>query len=309
MNELVVASWSMTEAAAAHLSDVSMPLLAAGLALHVLKLGARARAWQNVLRVSFPERRVGYRDAAVPYFAGVGAGVIVPLGGGEVLRVALARARLRTDEGGTSTATIVGSLAVEKALDFGVALLVIACAATVGALPNGALHGRLAAGASHPLAAAVVAGIVLAAASGCWYWRRPLAASARRLVRGLAVLRRPGRYLTTVASWQLLSWALRFAAIVAFLYAFHVPGALAVAPIVLSLQLLAGAIPFTPGGAGTQQALMAAALGSAAVVGFSAGTQAATMLVDLALGTAALASCGIRPSLRVLRPAAVTALL
>jgi uncharacterized membrane protein YbhN (UPF0104 family) len=308
MNELVVAAWSMTEAAAAHLSGVSVPLLAAGLALHTLKLAARARAWQNVLRVSFPDRRVGFRDAAVPYFGGVGAGVIVPLGGGELVRVALARVRLRTDDCAASTATIVGSLAVEKALDFVVALLVLACAATLGAVPNGALHGRLAEGAS-PYAAIPVAAIVLAAAIGCVYWRRPLAASARRLVRGLAVLRRPSRYLTTVASWQLLSWALRFASIVAFLYAFHVPGALTVAPIILSLQLLAGAIPFTPGGAGTQQALMAAALGSAAVVGFSAGTQAATMLVDLALGVGALASCGIRPSLRILRPAAVSASL
>jgi uncharacterized membrane protein YbhN (UPF0104 family) len=308
MNELVVAAWSMTEAAAAHLSGLSVPLLAAGLVLHTLKLGTRARAWQNVLRASFPERRVGFRDAAVPYFAGVGVGVIVPFGGGEVLRVALVRKRLRSDETAASTATVVGSLAVEKALDFLVALVVVACAVTDGVLPNGALHGRLAAGAS-PVAAAAVAGIVLAAAIGCLFWRRPLADSARRLVRGLAVLHRPSRYLTTVASWQLLSWALRFAAIVAFLYAFHVPGALAVAPIVLSLQLLAGAIPFTPGGAGTQQALMAAALGSATVVGFSAGTQAATMLVDLALGAAALASCGIRPGLRILRPAAVTALL
>jgi uncharacterized membrane protein YbhN (UPF0104 family) len=308
MNELVVAAWSMTEAAAAHLSGVSVPLLAAGLAFHALKLAARSRAWQNVLRSSFPDRCVGFRDAAIPYFAGVGAGVVVPLGAGEVLRVAVARRRLRTDEDAASTATIVGSLAVEKALDFVVALLVVASAATVGALPNGTLHGRLGA-AANPVVAAIVAGIAFAAALGCLYWRRPLAASARRLVRGLAVLRRPSRYLTTVASWQLLSWALRFAAIVAFLYAFHVPGALAMAPIVLSLQLLAGAIPFTPGGAGTQQALMAAALGSAAVVGFSAGTQAATMLVDLALGTAALASCGIRPSLRFLRPAAITALL
>src|SRR5262249_2157559 len=222
--------------------------------------------------------------------------VIVPLGGGEVLRVAVARTRLRTDEDAASTATIVGSLAVEKALDFVVALLVVACAATVGALPNGTLHGRLAAGAS-PLVSALVAGIVLAAAFGCLYWRHPLAASARRLVRGLAVLSRPSRYLTTVASWQLLSWALRFVAIVAFLYAFHVPGALAVAPIVLSLQLLAGAIPFTPGGAGTQQALMAAALGSAAVGRFSAGTHFATNLRDLPCRSTVGASIGIRTGL------------
>jgi hypothetical protein len=73
---------------------------------------------------------------------------------------------------------------------------------------------------------------------------------------------------------------------------------------VLSLQLLAASVPFTPGGAGTQQALLAAALGSAAIVGFSAGAQIATIFVDVALGIGALAACGTRPSLDFLRGAA-----
>jgi uncharacterized membrane protein YbhN (UPF0104 family) len=302
MHEFALGAWSMTEGASDRLAGVSPALLALGLLLHTLKLAARARAWQNVLRASFPRRRVGYRDAAVPYFAGVGAGAVVPLGGGEVVRVALAKTRLRTGECAASTATLVGSLGVEKVLDFVVALVVIASATTIGALPHGALHGRLAFGAS-PIGLGAVAGAALLAALVVWLRRAALTASARRLLRGFAVLRRPGRYATTVASWQLLSWALRFASIVAFLEAFHVSGALTVAPIVLAIQLLAGAIPLTPGGAGTQQALLAAALGSAALVGFSAGTQAATMLVDVALGTVVLAACGVRPTLRLARPA------
>ena len=308
MDDPVVAAWSMAQAAGSHLAGVSMPLLLAGLALHTLKLGARARAWQNVLRASFPDRRVEFGDAAIPYFAGTGAGVLIPFGGGEVLRIALVRTRLRSDDEheGASTATIVGSLAVERVLDIAVAFIVVALAVTAGLLPNGALHGRLdaAVGAvESPLLAGGVAAIGLALAAGGYALRRRCHAAGMRLVRGLAVLGQPSRYVSTVASWQLLSWVLRFAALVLFLRAFHVSGAVAVAPVVLSLQLLAASVPFTPGGAGTQQALLAAALGSAAIVGFSAGAQIATIFVDVALGIGALAACGTRPRLDFLRAA------
>lgn len=310
MDDFVVAAWSMAEAAGSHLAGVSLPLLVAGLSLHTLKLGARARAWQNVLRASFPEQQVAFRDAAIPYLAGTGAGVLIPFGGGEVLRIALARTRLRSGDEceSASTATIVGSLAAERVLDVAVAFIVVALAVTAGLLPNGALHGKLDAGVGaveSPLVAAGVAAIGLASAAGGYALRWRCRAAGARLLRGLAVLGQPGRYLSTVASWQLLSWVLRFAALVFFLKAFHVSGAIAVAPVVLSLQLLAASVPFTPGGAGTQQALLAAATSSAAIVGFSAGAQIATILVDVALGIGALAACGARPRLEFLRGTAV----
>lgn len=310
MNELVRYAWSMAEAVGTHMVGVSPTLLVAGLGLHTLKLAARARAWQNVLRASLPETAVRFRDAAVPYLAGLGVAAVIPLGGGEVLRVALVRTRLRSGDeggGGASTATIVGSLAVERVLDVAVSALVVALALTVGLLPNGALHGRLAglgALSTHAAVAGLAGvGIGLAAAAGGRRFRRRLAAGARGVLSGLAVLGRPTRYARAVASWQLLSWLLRIAALVLFLNAFHVPAAAAVAPVVLSLQLLAGSVPLTPGGAGVQQALVAAALGSGAIVGFSAGAQAATMLVDLLLGLGALATCGVRPQLRIRRAA------
>jgi len=123
----------------------------------------------------------------------------------------------------------------------------------------------------------------------------------------VSVLGQPKRYVVSVASWQLLAWALRFGALVLLLEAFHVHSAILVAPIVLSLQLLAGSLPLTPAGAGTQQALVAAAFGGGAIVAFSAGTQLTTTLVDVALGSSALLAGGMRPRLRPLQAAAAPA--
>jgi hypothetical protein len=91
------------------------------------------------------------------------------------------------------------------------------------------------------------------------------------------------------------------------LESFHVRSAILVAPIVLPLQLLAGSVPLTPAGAGTQQALVAAAFGGGAIFAFSAGAQLATTLVDVLLGAAVLVACGIRPRLRPLRAALAAA--
>jgi len=310
MNELIGAAWPTLEGIGSQLAGVSPALLAAGLAVHALKLAARARAWQNVLRASMPERTVRYGDAAVPLLAGTGAGAVVPFGGGELLRVVLARTRLRDGERGASTATIVGSLAVERAFDVVVGAVVVALALTGGVLPNGALHGRLsglAAVPAHPLAVGLVSGAVgLVALAGLKY-RQRLAAAGDALLRGLLVLRQPRYFLTSVVTWQLLGWVFRFGALILFLEAFHVHSVLRVAPIVLSLQLLASSVPVTPAGAGTQQALIAAALGSGAIITFSAGAQLATTLVDLLLGAAALASCGIRLRLRAIRTAVAAA--
>ena len=310
MTELVETAWSTVEAVGAQLPGVSALLLVAGLALHAMKLAARARAWQNVLRASLPERRVRFADAAVPYLAGIGAGAVVPFGGGELLRVALARERLRgrgQREPAVSTATILGSLGVERALDAAVSVVAVSIALIVGLVPNGALRGR-AAGLmvllAQPVFVCVASVAIGLAAVGAWRYRHRLAVAGSAVLRGLRVLRQPRRYLTSVASWQLLAWALRFGALVVLLDAFHVPSAVLVAPIVLSLQLLAGSVPLTPAGAGTQQALIGAAFGSGAILAFSAGAQAATMLVDVLLGAAALAGYGIRPRLSALQPLA-----
>ena len=308
MHELPELAWSAAEAVGARLAGVSPLLLAAGLVLHLLKLAARARAWQNVLRAALPVTPVRFGDAAVPYLAGIGTGALVPFGGGQVLRVALVRKRLRSN-GHASTATILGSLTVERALDAAVSAVVLGIALTVGLLPNVPVEARLASLAAlfaHPMVVGLAGGAIGLVAVGAWRYRRPLDAPCTRVLRGLRVLGQP-RYLASVASWQLLAWALRFGALVLLLEAFHVRSAVAAAPIVLSLQLLAGSVPVTPAGVGRQQALVAAAFGGGAILAFSVGAQAATTVVDLLLGSIALACCGVRPRLPTLRAASAPA--
>jgi hypothetical protein len=126
--------WGSTESLGSHLVGVSLTALAVGLAFHVLKLAVRARAWQNVLRAALPRQRVRYRDAVVPYLAGVGAGALLPLGAGQLFLIGLVRTRLRA-----SAATVVGTLAVERALDIAVAALIVPIALATGFLPGNGL--------------------------------------------------------------------------------------------------------------------------------------------------------------------------
>jgi glycosyltransferase 2 family protein len=298
--------WGSGESLGAHLAGVSFTALAVGLALHALKLALRARAWQNILRAALPQERVRYRDAAVPYLAGVGAGSLVPFGGGQLLLVALARARLR----GATAATVVGTLAVERALDTVVAGVIVPLALAGSFLPGNGFAARsatiTASLSAHPLllVSTTCALCAVAAATG-WLVRGRLAAMFVRFGHGLRALRSPKQYAGSVASWQLLSWGLRFVALCWFLRAFHIPGGIATALLVLAVQLLAGLVPFTPGGAGSQQALIALTLAGTtsgtALVGFSAGSQAATILLNLTLGGMVLAATSRSVRIRNLR--------
>lgn len=304
--------WSLVETVGGRIAGASPLFLGAALALHALKLAVHARAWQNILRATTPERAIRYRDAARPYFVGVAAGCVVPFGLGRIFRVALARVELRSKDDprrDTPTAAIVGSLAVERALDLVVAAVVVAIALMTTLQSSRRLHGhlpRLAFMTTHPFVASVVgAAIVLILGATAWHFRARAREIAQDFARGFAILRRPSKFVAGVATWQLLSWVLRGAALVLFLEAFRVPHAVAVAPIVLSMQLLAGSLPVTPGGAGTQQALLAATLGGG-IVGFSAGAQVLTTVIDLMIGLAVLAGYGLRPDRHTLVPAQTT---
>ena len=76
----------------------------------------------------------------------------------------------------------------------------------------------------------------------------------------MAIFREPRRYLREVLAWQAVGWLLRFASFWLFLDAFHIGGSLDNVLLVMSVQAITGALPFTPGGAGAQQALLVVAL-------------------------------------------------
>ena len=58
--------------------------------------------------------------------------------------------------------------------------------------------------------------------------------------------------------------------------------------LVLAVQVVASVFPFTPGGAGVQQALLIAIFKSSDAAAFSVGQQIATAVLSSALGFAAL---------------------
>jgi uncharacterized membrane protein YbhN (UPF0104 family) len=92
-----------------------------------------------------------------------------------------------------------------------------------------------------------------------------------------------------MASWQFASWIARFAAYWALLDAFHIGGSVRGALLVLAVQVVASVFPFTPGGAGVQQALLLAVFaGNPAVASFSVGQQIATATLSCMLGFGAL---------------------
>ncbi|MBD0317238.1 MAG: flippase-like domain-containing protein, partial [Thermoleophilia bacterium] len=88
-------------------------------------------------------------------------------------------------------------------------------------------------------------------------------------------------------------WAFRVASVFFFLEAFHIPATPRSVLAVLVVGGLATTLPFTPGGAGTQQAVLVFALAgyasSSAVLSFSVGMQLATALVNVGVGFTAIA--------------------
>jgi len=92
-------------------------------------------------------------------------------------------------------------------------------------------------------------------------------------------------------AWQAAGWICRFVSFWLFLDAFHIGGSAENVLLVMSVQAIAGALPFTPGGIGAQQALLVATLtgpSSATVLAYSVGQQAAVTVWSVTVAIAAL---------------------
>jgi uncharacterized membrane protein YbhN (UPF0104 family) len=113
-----------------------------------------------------------------------------------------------------------------------------------------------------------------------------------RVKQGLTILRDRRRYLREVFAVQLGGWCFRFAAFWFLLEAFRVGGSVKNVLLVLGVNAVAAAVPFTPQGAGVQQALLAKVFaGTAAgstVAAYSVGQQIAIGALTFGIGFASL---------------------
>jgi uncharacterized membrane protein YbhN (UPF0104 family) len=270
------------------------PLVLAVL-LHVTRLALRVRAWQNILRAALPASRVPYGIVFGSYVAGVGVNSILPARGGDVVKVYIAKHRLKE----ASYPALASTLVVETLFDFVVATALFIYALSLGLLPGVPdLPRGLAFDWSfvvrHPRLSifllCVLLGLVIAGVA--WASRR-VTEFRDKLAHGFAILKDRRAYLEDVVSWQAASWLARAFCIFFFLQAFHVDAGVQTVIAVLVVQGISTVLPFTPGGAGTQQAVLVFALrGTAtasAVLAFSVGMQLVIVAVNVVLGFGAIA--------------------
>jgi uncharacterized membrane protein YbhN (UPF0104 family) len=114
-----------------------------------------------------------------------------------------------------------------------------------------------------------------------------------RVRQGLTILSDRRRYVREVFLVQLAGWCFRFAAYWNLLTAFHIGGSVHRVLLVLGVNAVAAVVPFTPGGAGVQQALLIKVLGGGAasaglVTAYSVGQQIAIAAFSFGLGFAAI---------------------
>jgi len=275
------------------LGSVGWGWLALALGLSLALQLCRAHAWSNALRAAFPGSAFREREVTAAFLIGAGLNGVLPAKGGEAIKIVLARRSVP----GSSYPAIISSFAVLAPFDTGAGLLVLLYAITQGLLPRLPDIPDLPAfdisfWVGNPeflfftltvLAIGVVVLFVILARRVEAFWAR--------LRQGVAILREPRRYLREVVAWQAAGWICRFVSFWLFLDAFHIGGSAENVLLVMSVQAIAGALPFTPGGIGAQQALLVATLtgpSRAAVLAYSVGQQAAVTVWSVTVAIAAL---------------------
>jgi uncharacterized membrane protein YbhN (UPF0104 family) len=276
-----------------HLSEVRWtPFGIALLCLLAMQL-ARAWAWRNVLRAAYPAQRIPFLPLSAAYLAGAGINAIVPAHAGDVTKVFLVKRQIP----GSSYPAVTSSFLVQTVFDTTVGVLVLFYAISQGLLPPLPQLPHLPAfeisfWANHPRTLAITVIVLLAAlAVGIYFLAHRVRRFWARVGQGVIILAEPRRYLRQVAAWQGLGWLLRFAAFWFFLEAFGIGGSVGSVMLVMSVQAIANIVPFTPGGAGAQQALLVATLtgpSRTAVLSFSVGTQIAMAAWSVLLGFTAI---------------------
>jgi uncharacterized membrane protein YbhN (UPF0104 family) len=273
------------------LASLSWPSLLIGLALYALYLLLRSRALFNAVRAAYPDGRVRWRDVWGGYMVGYAVNNVFPLGGGNIAQLFLTRVAI-TD---STYPTIAAALSTGVLFDWFIGLCIMGFAFTQGVFPKPPDFSKLPAFdisffASNMrftlffvtlVAILFLVGFALLSARVRAFWQR--------IRLGLTILTDRRRYARQMASWQLASWVPRFFAYWALLDAFHIGGSVRNALLVLAVQVVASVFPFTPGGAGVQQALLLTIFAhSTDVAAFSVGQQIATAALSGTLGFAAL---------------------
>ncbi len=276
------------------LASIKWGALAIALLSFGIYLTFRARASFHILRAAYPDRPISFREIWAAYMAGYGFNSVIPARGGDVIRLFLTKTAVPH----ASYPAVAAAFAVEMIFDLVMGIFILTFAFTQGAFPKPPDFSKLNAFdlslfAQHPKFAlftitALGVGVVVAVA----LLSERVRAFWSRVRQGLTILRDRNRYLREVFLVQLGGWAFRFTAFWFLLEAFHVGGSVRNVLLVLGVNAVAALVPFTPGGAGVQQALLvkvfAGTASGATVAAYSVGQQVAIAGFTFGVGFLAL---------------------
>ncbi len=269
--------------------------LGLGVLCQILKLVCRARAWQNILRASYPGHGPRFRSALGAYVAGVGVNSIAPARGGDLVKLYLIRHRIE----GSTYPTLAATLVVETLFDFFIASALLIWALAIGVLPTHQVYSRIPTVdwrffLRHQRATEIGLGILAVAIVIAVLWARRRAVSFWERVRlGFAILGDRRRLVIGVLVPQAISWVLRIATLYFFLKAFGVHATVHNALLAQVVESLATLFPATPGGAGTKQGLIVylfrgQAVSTSLLLAFSVGMNIVVTIVNVLMGLLAI---------------------
>jgi uncharacterized membrane protein YbhN (UPF0104 family) len=277
------------------LTSIHWGFLGLAVLFHLARITARSKAWRNVVAAAYPDTAVEWRHVFGGYVAGIGANAVLPGRGGDLLRLYIVKHRVE----GSTYPTLAATLLADGVFDLVAATLLLSWALWAGILPGADVLPNLPAADwlwvfKNPDQAVVIAGFILAVGLvvvGLAYPR--ITAFWDRVKQGLGILRTPQRYFREVALWDAADWALRLTAVFFFLHAFGLPATPYNAFAYLVAGSLSTALPLTPGGIGTEQALLVflfSDVGPAStILAFSVGVKLVIIAVNVTLGVAAVA--------------------
>jgi uncharacterized membrane protein YbhN (UPF0104 family) len=273
-----------------NLAAVQWGVLILGLAFFTIYLTLRARASFHILRAAYPAERFRFLDVWGAYFAGYGFNSVIPARGGDVVRLFLTKTAVPNSSYPAVGATFV----VEFGFDIAMGVLILSFAFTQGVFPKPPDFADLNAFdlsylASHPrftlflltfLALATLIGFAVLSVRIRAFWSR--------VRQGFTILFDRERYFREVFAVQFVGWLFRFAAFWCLLEAFNVGGSVKNVLLVLGVNAVAAAVPFTPQGAGVQQALLvkvfAGTASGATIAAYSVAQQIAIGALTFGIG-------------------------
>ena len=175
-----------------HLRAIAWTPVLFALACQLAKTAVRTRAWRKILAAAYPATHVRWRSVYGAYVAGAGVNAIIPVRGGDLLKLSLVKRRIE----GATYATLGSSLLVETIVDAVLSTALLLWALQQHVLPGVQVLNHLPSVDwfwlfRHPRAAAVVAGgtLVVGSPSGSGPRRGspPFASASRRASRSSAL--------------------------------------------------------------------------------------------------------------------------